>query len=421
MKPELKLLATGLLLLLLTVSCGKVVQETVSPVVPMPGSGQYEKAVILPFADYTPAFSPYSYWRRNVLVLEALQDELYKAGIISAVQEDVTKYLLDRGIIQRPRQMSIETTALKGLREEGWSDEMKKEFDAAIYQNMANDAAWKKGLQDQKGIAMDSKMLNDIGNAFDSKYIIRGRIIEFRSSHDDTFDPFRTGILPFIFKTGQRTIFGVAKSDTYETIDKVVIGAALGAVIGHTDSIISPSDSSEYRNWNSLIWGSLGAGAGYLADKGGRVPKATVQLRILVQDAKTGEIVWLNRAEVSTAPFTTYSDPDREALFAQAIGVAVRRLVESFAATLSSGRVVKIDKGGLAVIPKSDTGEGASETSGAAYDARQSARNAEGSAMRAEEAAQRAAAASEEAKESVKRANKASARSEEIFEKTIAK
>lgn len=421
MKLELKLFATGFLMLLLTVSCGKVVQETVSPVVSRPASAQFKKAVILPFADYTPAFSPYCYWRRNVLVTEALQDELYKAGFISAAQEDVSKYLMDRGIINQPKGLTVETIALQGQLKEGWSDEMKKEIEAVIYQNMANEVAGKKGLQNQKGIAMDSKMVKELGSNFHADYVVRGRIIEFRSGQEDTFDPFRIGFLPFIFKTGQRAIFGVAESDTYETIDKVAIGAALGGIIGHTDSIITPADTSEYRNWNSLIWGAVGAGAGYLADKGGRVPKATVQLRIMVQDAKTGEIVWLNRAEISTTPFTTYADPDQEALFSSAIGLAVKRLIDSFVATLSSDRVVKIDRAGMTISPKREIGVDASEAKGAAYDAKQSAHDAEEAALRAEEAAKRAALASGEAKEAVEKANKASAKSEEIFEKTIAK
>lgn len=421
MKLELKLFATGLLMLLLTVSCGKVAQETVIPVVPRPAISKFKKAVILPFADYTPAFSPYCYWRRNALVLEALQDELYKAGFISAVQEDVTKYLLDKGIINQPKGLTAETIALQGQLEEGWSDQMKREIEAVIYQNMTSDSTRKNGLQKQKGVAMDSKMVKELGNNFYADYIVRGRIIEFRSGQVDTFDPFRIGVLPFVFKTGQRSIFGVAESKTYETIDKVAIGAALGGIIGHTDSIISPSDSAEYRDWNSLIWGTVGAGAGYLADKGGKVPKATVQLRILVQDARTGEIIWLNRAEVSTSPFTTYADQDREALFSSAIGLSVRRLVDSFVSTLSSDRVVKIDREGMTISPKEETGLNAAEAKGAAYDAKQSAHDAEDAALRAEEAAKRAASASTEAKEAVEKANKASAKSEEIYEKTIAK
>lgn len=422
MKLKLRFYVTGLLILILSSSCGQVIHETYSPVTPAPVGSEFKKAVILPFADYTPAFSPYGYWRRNVLVLEALQDELYKAGVVSSIHEDIAEYLLQKGVIQSSGGISAETEVLQKESEGNYSDYIKRALSQSIQQNML---AGKKTNQDISSstsmIALDNKMLKDIGSTFGADYIFRGRIIEFRSSQDDNFDPFRTGILPFVLKAGQRTIFGVAESDTYETIDKVAIGAALGAVIGHTDSIITPSDTSEYRNWNSLIWGTVGAGAGYLADKGGRVNKATVQLRILVQDAKTGEIIWLNRARVSSSPLTTYSDPDWDELFESAIRQTVKSLIENFVVTLDSGKVVKIDKDGMTVTSKVESGVETPEEKGAAHDARQAARNAEEAAIRAEEAAKRAAAASDEAKESVEKANKASARSEEIFEKTIAK
>ena len=153
-----------------------------------------------------------------------------------------------------------------------------------------------------------------------------------------------------------------------------------------------------------------------MADKGGKVPKATVQLRILVQDAKTGEIIWLNRAQVSTSPFTTYADPDREALFATAIGLTVRSLVDSFVATLSSGRVVKIDREGLTITPKvpADSGLDAARARGAAYDAEKSAQEARDAVRQAEEAAGRAEKASGEARD-------ASGKTEEILEKLNAK
>jgi hypothetical protein len=422
MKLKFKFFVTGLLILILSSSCGQVVHETHSPVIPGPVNGEFKKAVILPFADYTPAFSPYGYWRRNVLVLEALQDELYKAGFVPSIYEDLVRYLLKKGIIQSSSELSAETELLQKELEQDYSDYIKRELSKSIQQNMLASNRYNTAESNtSKKIALDNKMLKDIGNEFGADYIVRGRIIEFRSSQENTFDPFRTGILPFVLKTGQRTIFGVAESATYETIDKVAVGAALGAIIGHTDSILKPSDGANYRDWNSLIWGTVGGGAAYLADKGGRVNKATVQLRMLVQDVRTGEIIWLNRAQVSSTPITTYADPDWDELFASAIKQAVKSLVDNFVATLASGRLVKIDKEGLTVSPKVETGVEAEGARGAAYDARQSAHDAEEAALRAEEAAQRAATASDEAKEAVEKANKASAKSEEIYEKTIAK
>ncbi len=52
--------------------------------------------VILPFADYTPADSPNDYWRRNIEIMEALQDEMLRFGYRPAISEDVFSYLSEK-------------------------------------------------------------------------------------------------------------------------------------------------------------------------------------------------------------------------------------------------------------------------------------------------------------------------------------
>ena len=423
MKIKFKFCLIGLFVLFFSSSCGQTVKQTIRPVSPAPASGEFKKAVILPFADYAPAFSSYGYWRRNILVIEALKDEFYRAGFISPAEEDVVKYLVDRGIIRSPYAVSSETAVLQQQLEQTGSETMKKQLQDIIHQNMAVSETRATGLAKHRSISLNSNTLKELAGRFGADYVVRGRIIEFRSGTEDSFNPVKTGILPFVFKSGQRTIFGIAESDTYECIDKLAIGGALGAAIGL-------AASSTNKSLNATVWGFVGAGAAFLSDKGGKVPKATVQLRMLVQDAGTGEIIWLNRAEVNAVPISTYAEHDREILFSTAIRHAAKSLVDNFVATLASGKVVKVDKQGVTISPqitKAHVAEAvedpkAVEDSGESVrDSRIAASQAGGSALKADEAACRAEKASREARDAAKTAREAAARTEEMFEKINAK
>ncbi|MCP4681242.1 MAG: hypothetical protein GY864_02790 [Desulfobacterales bacterium] len=419
MKRQTKQYVPGILvmILFLCISCGQSLRETVSPVVPSPVDGRFKRAVIVPFADYTPASSPYDdwRWRRNLLVLEALQDEFFRVGLIPAVEEDVVKYLLDKGIIQESGKVSGETALLQEEIKEGWSDEMKKEFQDVIIQNMASQT--KDGYRAaRKPLALDNQTLMDLGSRFNADYIVRGRILEFSVDREDTFDPFKIGLLPFVFNSGQRLIFGIAESDTYETIDKTVLGAALGGALGSgADTPFDELDSS-YRRWNTMVWGPVGAGLAYLADKGGKVPRATVQLRVMVQDAGTGEIIWLNRAQAAISPVTSFAEHNERLIFQNAVREAVISLVDNFVATLASGSVATIDKEGLTISQKSDEESLVNNAkAGIAAD------EAEASARQAEDAAVEARSASGEAARAAREAEEASTRVEEMLEKIDAK
>ena len=358
----------------LVASCGYNVQETVSPVVPVSDLGEHKRVVILPFADYTQGSSPQGYWRRNILVMEALQDELHRHNFKPAMQEDVINYMLERGIIKETennRQVSMETTTLLTEMESSWSDEMKGELARAIYQNVTAAQGGKdaKYWNSERLIALDVHTLRSLGNAFAADYVVRGRVVEFATDEEDSFNPMQTGILPFFFKFGQRTVFGVAKSDEYEMIDKMAIGALMGSGLAPSDyplegdtkttvaghprfgAVETFTDSLPLQN--AMIWGGVGAAAAHLAHKGGKVNRAAVQLRMVVQDAATGEIVWANRAEVRVTPQSAYADQDHDTLLRRAIQHATSNLVRNFLATRQGGFVVRRDDSGtLSTYPR---------------------------------------------------------------------
>jgi hypothetical protein len=380
MKHKFSLGLIGIFFLVLCVSCGQTVKETITPVVP--AGGQFTRVVIVPFADHTPESSLYDHCRRNTLVLEALQDALYKAGFIPAAQEDVVKHMVDKGVIKEFSGGSAvsDTSVLDKELQGGWSDEMKEEIREVIYQEIVSNKS--AGDQANRPVAMDRETLKDLGSAFGADYVIRGRIIEFGTDQQDTFNPIRTGLIPFVFKSSLRTGFGVAETETYEYID------------------VDKDEIKEYDQVRDLFWGGGAFVTGLIGEKQGQVPGATVQIRLLVQDVRTGNVLWLNRAETCSIPRTAYADPDSNQLIKKAIEQTVNSLVSDFASAEASGRLAISDKGPRA-------GGEAVVSDYAAAQAEKAAKEAKEAAARAEEAA--------------KKASEATSRSEKIFKKALNK
>lgn len=390
MKHKLRLHLIGIVILLFCVSCGQSIKETVKPVIPEAASGQFKRVVIVPFADHTQASSLYDHCRRNALVLEAVQDALYKTGFISAAEEDVVQYLMEQQVIQVSSSDSA-PSGIANLEREmhgGWSDQMKEEIEEIIFQEITSSRAEKN--QTQKPVALNHQLLKELGNTFGADYIVRGRIIEFRPDQKDSFNPLSTGIIPFVFKSGQRTIFGVAESEGYEKVDMDAI--------------------ENYDRLRAMGWGAGGFVTGLIGDKQGRVSRATVQIRVLVQDARTGQVIWLNRAEACAAPSSAFAEQKPELLFGPAIDQAVNSLIGDFAAALNSGRIAAMEK----KVSAPEVEKGPEVTEGASEEAERSAMEARESARQAEEAAA-------QAKEAVERAREASDKSEKVFEKIIEK
>lgn len=356
-------------------SCGTTKVDSIHPVVRTASFGEGKKIVILPFADYTPSDSPVGYWRRNMLIMESLQDEILRYGYMPAINEDVISYLSDKKIINQEKmdiKLSGADSVLKAELEKDWSDGMKSEIAKALLSNLKNreQEMRRDTASEFKTIALDATAIRGIGQAFDADYVVRGRIMVFKNGREDSFNPLKTGVLPFFFNAGSRAAFGVAESDNYEMIDKMAIGGLLGAAIAPSSWPLDSSDTmtlsdthprfggglsiddAQYANWNTAIWGVAGAAVAHLAHKGGRVDNAVVQLRMIVQDTRTGGIVWTNRSEVKTMSESAFNKKDADTLMASAIQQVCERLVDSFAATENNRRIVRInDDGTFYVTP----------------------------------------------------------------------
>jgi len=179
MKVEIRTYIMGILILLFSISCGQEVRQTMSPVVPDPADGRLKRIVILPFADYTLSFSSYGHWRRNLLVHEAVQDELYKAGFVPAAEEAVSEYLLRKGVFRYPYEVSATVDSLQREMQENWSDQMKEEMAKTIAENIKMSRKLKKERDNRKLVAINSQMIKDLGDNLGADYVVRGRMLSF--------------------------------------------------------------------------------------------------------------------------------------------------------------------------------------------------------------------------------------------------
>ncbi len=433
MEAMIKRYLVGFLILFVMTGCGTTVKQTLSPTTAKPVTGEYRRVVVLPFADYTPSPSAYEYLQRNSMILEAFHDEFYRIGFVPAVEEDVVRYLIDKGVIMTDPEASPFADIFKEELRGDWCPQIKEELAKEFYRSFTGGKSQHYGRKSEL-ISLDTPVIKKLGKIFDADYIVRGRILEFRAAEEDTFNPLKTGILPFFFKAGARSIFGVARSEDYELYHKMAVGGLFGALIADENTPIDDDEDlklsgsptfgtvsyskDEYTGVNRMIWGMAGAGLAYLAQKGGKVPDATVQIRVIVQDAKTGMVVWSNRAETRVTPESTYSEQDGLMLFKEAINHTAKSLVENFKLCLASGTLaipaVSEQEKKLTEVQSVEDKTAETEAKRAADMANQFAREAKQAAEHAREAASRACSAEQGAKN-------ASLESKKIQEKIDAK
>jgi len=335
MKTWLITLALGVTVLL--AGCGQHVQQSLK-IRPEDrvGAGGDKTIVVLPFADYSYADDLETAYRRNLFVMENLTDRLTASGYRLPVQEDVFRYLVDRGIIALVNYDERQTSVVEEELEDEWSEAMKSELRRYLELNKRNR---RKGVASAPGThGLTREEVVKIGRHFGGDYILRGRIVQYKERQDPSWAPWKRGVLSFVAGATSRLALGQAASEQYDNLAYMAAGSVYGAYAGDDahwpwdpgkpdQTILGVSTSSDA---NIIFWGAVGAGLGHLAHESGRVPQAVVQLRIWVQDAFTGEVVWTNRVDVKVSPETVLADFQYDALFEKATEKAVATLVEDF-------------------------------------------------------------------------------------------
>ncbi len=332
-------LLIGVLALVVS-GCGQTVKESLKqPLVKKSTAGADKTVVILPFADYSYADDLETAFRRSLLINENLTDQLVANSFHLPVQEDVFMYLVNQKIIKLVGYKKTNTSLLEDEIASGeWSPAMQDELRYFVDLGKKRGRNNKEVLESPGTHGLTQQEIVKIGRHFGADYILRGRIIEYKTRQDPSWAPWKKGVLSFVSGASSRIAFGTASADTYDKWGNMIAGAAWGGLIGsgvHWPYDPGRADQTIFgvsggRTGNTLVWGAVGSGLGKLTQKSGVIPQAVVQLRIWVQDAYTGEVVWTNRVDVKVSPESVLADQQYDALFEAATEKAVDTLVRNF-------------------------------------------------------------------------------------------
>ncbi len=324
-----------LLSAVMLMGCGQTVVQTLH--VPDPPNlnarGKGQTIIILPFADYTSSEDLAGAYRRSISVSESLTDRLVANGFNMAIEEDVFGYLVDENIINVASYEGNNTESLSAELGGDWSDVMQNELQRYIQlQKMHAD----KAVSGSPGThAITPNAIAKMGRRFNADYIVRGRILEYKTRQEATWAPWKKGILPFINGSTSRILNGFASSDAYDERNEALTGMAFGSMIGynkttwpwnHDQTFFGMADGSS----NVVTWGAVGAALGMVSHSSGKVDQAAVQMRVWVQEATTGNVIWTNRVRVLVAPESIFADKQYDTLFNKAIEKGVDALVTHF-------------------------------------------------------------------------------------------
>ena len=317
----------------LLAACGQTVKQTVAPVDNTSVQpGQKACVVMLPLADYTEGLRPDESLRRQIKIHTAIAHELARSGYYMPVEEDVFRFLVDKGIItivQEGNSVSRRNQAFRRELGSGWSPQMLKTIERELDANDSLALDGNANTIEIKQVGLDRQTIQEIGRTFSSRYLLRGRIVEYEIREGHSFNPIRKGILPFFLDSSSATLFGVAKSESYDLWQDMAIGAALGS------GVALMSNPADEEGDKALAWGGVGTALAYLGHGGGKIPSGVVQVWLALQDAQTGKVVWANRVEERVEPKSAFADPKERTQIDRAVEEAAKALARDLAMTLA--------------------------------------------------------------------------------------
>ncbi|MFV0438412.1 MAG: hypothetical protein ACK5PS_13605 [Desulfopila sp.] len=324
------------ILTLTLIGCGqKVVEQLNVPEDPgynAPGVGK--TVVILPFADYSKGDSIASASRRNMMITETLTDRLRANGFSLPVQEDVFQFLVAEDVIDLAPYGEGRTNSIQNALQDEWSETMKHELRRYAAMENVNNGDSPTATPGAHGLTLQT--IHKIGRQFNADYIVRGRILEFKTRQDISWEPWRKGLLPFVNNGADRLLFGFASSDQYDEFNNMTTGGAIGSIIGHSANTPTHDRHDNFLGLsggdtaNTIIWGTAGLAIGKANYHSGRIDQAAVQMRVWIQEAATGRVVWTNRVSVKVSPESVLADNQYDVLFNRAIEKGITTLVDNF-------------------------------------------------------------------------------------------
>lgn len=264
-----------------------------------------EKVAIFPFADYSfqQDFVRPLRWGLNKKITEELADEFIKQGIQVAVQEDVEGLLISEGIIkpvdtkrlienlqdiedklEEELYISIISPEYELKREH--SKEMRKEIEEMIKDRRQNQPILayifkllslypQEPLTEGVSTGLSREKIKELGEKLGVDVIVRGRIIEAGELQKTNPGLTSGGIIGFL------------------------LNPLITLTVGKRDSPFFIGYAQKERYEKDLLEAHSSQ---YLYDQPTGKRLSVVQIRVYLQDVKTGEVFWSGRREVRTSP-----------------------------------------------------------------------------------------------------------------------
>ncbi|TBR18286.1 hypothetical protein EPO66_01590 [bacterium] len=253
-----------------------------------------KKIAILPFADYSyqQSFVEPVRWGLNNRIIEEVTDEFLKRGVMVIPQEDVNEFLVDEEIMKPVETEGIADALSRitdSLKDESvisaeyeltreHSEEMVEEVNKiasegtkkkeAILNRISEALYVKEPFFQGVTSGLTKNKVIDFGSKIGVDAIVRGRIIEggvLKRTSNPAFA--NQGIVPFLLKPIKTMIVGQSDS-------KLSLGYAYKDK--YEEDLSSEYDFKPYPTGENT---------------------SVVQIRIYLQDAHTGEILWSGRKE----------------------------------------------------------------------------------------------------------------------------
>ncbi|MBK7972029.1 MAG: hypothetical protein IPK07_01555 [Deltaproteobacteria bacterium] len=307
---------------------------------------------MLPFADYSEITFLQDRGYPNQAVVEAVADQFVAHSVSVVPQEDVDRALLAMGVLpdlegqgvlppaqsllyNGPHTFNHEFEHHGGnefraaLRDMGYSEDLALAVShtsgAAPHHHTG---AANSGVTTDEQVRVTNKVktrnvyglspdqLARLGQELGVDAVVRGRILEYGLKKTPTIDPaYGLGMLSRI-AMGLDWLLVDWKDDGDYAADEP------------REEVRRDVDSSRLRPFGN----PMGPIASLIGGPPNLKSSAIVQVRIYVQDARTGETLWTNRAEVETTPFSIFHFDDQhlKTLFDEATEKAVGEVMQTF-------------------------------------------------------------------------------------------
>ncbi len=297
------------------------------------GPGAGKSIVVLPFADYSKG-NISSAERRSMLIAESFADKLNASGFTMPIGEDVFAWLVKEGVITLVSNTLANTTSLDDeIANPDWSSAIRSEivrYRQKVQEDMARAAAKTPGVH-----SLTKGKIAQLGRHFKADYVVRGRILEFKTRDEARWEPWKKGILPFVYGASNRVMNGFASSESYDARNEGLTGAFMSGLMAHNNAEW-PWDSNKSilgmvnGSVNTITWSVANYALGSKVTHNSGMEQAVVQMRVWVQETASGNVIWTNRVRVAVSPESVLADNQYDLLFNKAIEKAVTTLTSNF-------------------------------------------------------------------------------------------